>query len=66
MRDTLNKLYRNGLISYKPIFYLEVKDKVRQLKASGLKHTEAINMVARDMRVSRQTIYKAIRLTNDI
>ena len=66
MITELKKLYRAGLISYKPIYYIEISGKVKELKASGMNHTPAINKVAEDSGVSIQTVYRAVKLIGEL
>lgn len=61
---TLTELFNMGLISYKPIFYIEMFNKYEQLVASGVKKSEAVKEVANLSRVTTRTVYKAIRLLN--
>lgn len=61
---TLTELFNMGLISYKPIFYIEMFNKYEQLVASGVKKSEAVKDVANLSRVTTRTVYKAIRLLN--
>ena len=61
---TLSELFNMGLISYKPIFYIEMFNKYEQLVKTGTKKAKAVKDVADLSRVSPRTVYKAIRLLN--
>ena len=61
---TLSELFNMGLISYKPIFYIEMFNKYEQLVSSGTKKAKAVKDVAGLSRVTTRTVYKAIRLLN--
>lgn len=63
-RYTLKELFDMGLISYKPIFYMEMVNKYKQLRASKVKRGEAVKQVAELSRVTTRTVYKAINLLN--
>ena len=43
---TLSELFNMGLISYKPIFYIEMFNKYEQLVKTGTKKAEAVKAVA--------------------
>ena len=65
-KEDLNKLYKNGLISSKPFHYLELKSKVAQYMAQGLTKTEAVKKTKEIAGVSEQTVWVALKATNDI
>lgn len=66
MRDVLIKLYKSGLISHKPLYYLDLSNKVKEFIRCGMTQPEAIKQVSKDNAVSVQTIYKAIKLVSTI
>jgi hypothetical protein len=59
---TLQELFNMGLISYKPLFYLEMVNKYQQLRAAKVKKSVAVKQVAELSRVTPKTVYQAIRL----
>ncbi len=61
---TLHQLFRMGLISYKPIFYIEMVSKYNQLRATKVKKGEAVRQVALLSKVTTRTVYKALKLLN--
>jgi len=59
---TLQELFKMGLISYKPLFYLEMVNKYNQLIEANVKKSVAVKQVAELSRVTPKTVYQAIRL----
>jgi AraC-like DNA-binding protein len=60
-KKTLIELYKNGIISHKPIVDLEMRNKIRQLLKTGYTKTAAIKKVAVDVGVSERTVYRACK-----
>ena len=61
---TLHELFNMGLISYKPIFYIEMANKYKQLRVSKVRKGAAVKQVAELSNVSTRTVYKALKLLN--
>jgi len=53
-------MYKDGLISYKPILYLDIVQKIDSLQ--DMKQSTKVKLVASGLGVSKDTIYRAIRL----
>ena len=60
MKYTLSELYRAGIISEKPRLYLDIAEKVNELKALHIKRPS--DKVAKDMQISIRTVARAIRV----
>jgi len=58
----LKKLHKRGLVSYKIFFYNDIDQKIRSLVRSGMNKTNAVIKLSLDLRVSKQTIWTALRL----
>ncbi len=61
----LKKLHSKGLVSYKVFFYNDINTKVIALIRSGMIKTGAVTKLAGDLRVSKQTIWNALRIMKD-
>ena len=59
---TLEELYRKGLISPCIINYREINDKIRQLKATGMKNGKAVRKVAKELGITTRTIYNSLKV----
>ena len=62
-RGSIDILYRKGFISHIPKQYLDISRKVDELKASGLRQSQAVRMVAKNMRISARTVQRAVQKT---
>ncbi len=56
-KGLLSLLYKHGCINQKTFILLEVRDKVDALMRQGLSHGQAVRYMAKEIRVSKVTIY---------
>ena len=61
MKYTLEELYRKGLISHRPIVFRNVRVKIRDLMATGMKRSNAVKFMAVELGCSTRTIYRALK-----
>ena len=61
-RKTIDELYAKGLISHKPRRDLDICEKVTQLVKGGMKNSHAVMKLAHDMRISKRTVYRALKV----
>jgi len=65
-KEDLTILYKAGLISSKPFFYIEIKDKIKQYVSQGMTKTEAVTKVSNLTGVSSRTVWIALNATKGI
>ena len=56
-KGVLDKLFQEGIISYKIYMMLPIRRKIDSLMRSGNSHGEAVKHVASELHMSRQNIY---------
>lgn len=56
------ELYRKGAVGVKPLFYMELGDKVKQLIKCGVPKSKAIVKVSVMVGVSQITVWRACQL----
>ena len=63
-RELLVQMFKDGLLSYKIIMYYDVREKIDSLPVDKL--SLKVKLVAQSMGVSRDTIYRALRMFSSI
>ena len=59
-RGLLKQMYKDGLLSYKVIMYYDIREKIDSLPVQKL--SIKVKLVAQAMGVSKDTIYRALRM----
>jgi hypothetical protein len=58
----LPQLYKNGLINTRAFMALPTRHRIDGLMKQGLSHGQAVELVAKSMRLSRGAIYSYLRV----
>ena len=59
-KELLQQQYKDGLISYKVLFYFDIVEKVKSLQ--DMANGDKVRVVSLALGCSRDTIYRALRM----
>ena len=59
-KELLQQQYKDGIISYKVLFYFDIAEKVKSLQE--MPNGDKVRVVSSALGTSRDTIYRALRM----